>query len=380
MRCFKNARAYVAGKGIVRTDIAFDAKIRSIGNADGDEIELPRGVLVAPAFIDGHIHGAGGADAMDGTLDALGAIADTLAREGTARFCATTMTQSKDNTLAALAAVKAYRAQNRSGGAAVIGVHLEGPFVSDKRAGAQPREYIVKPDIALFDEYSRASGGCVKQLTIAPETDGAYELIRHATARGVVCSIGHSDATYAEARRAAECGARCVTHTFNAQSPFTHREAGVVGAALLTDATYAELIADGIHVSVPAIKLLLKNKPTDKLVLITDSIRAKGLRDGESELGGQKVFVKNGAARLGDGTLAGSVLKMNDAVKLLVDECGADLTRAIDCATVNPANNLGIAENYGSIATGKAADFVVLDDGLDVLMTVRDGEIIYSKL
>ncbi len=195
-----------------------------------------------------------------------------------------------------------------------------------------------------------------------------------------MCSIGHSDATYAEARRAAECGARCVTHTFNAQSPFTHREAGVAGAALLTDATYAELIADGIHVSVPAIKLLLKNKPTDKLVLITDSIRAKGLRDGESELGGQKVFVKNGAARLGDGTLAGSVLKMNDAVKLLVDECGADLTRAIDCATVNPANNLGIAENYGSIATGKAADFVVLDDGLDVLMTVRDGEIIYSKL
>ncbi len=380
MRCFKNARAYVAGKGIVITDIAFDAKIRSIGSADGEEIELPRGVLVAPAFIDGHIHGAGGADAMDGTPDALGAIADTLAREGTARFCATPMTQSKDNTLAALAAVKAYRAQNRSGGAAVIGVHLEGPFVSDKRAGAQPREYIVKPDIALFDEYSRASGGCVKQITIAPETDGACELIRYASARGVVCSIGHSDATYAEARRAAECGARCVTHTFNAQSPFTHREAGVAGAALLTDALYAELIADGIHVSVPAIKLLLKNKPTDKLVLITDSIRAKGLRDGESELGGQKVFVKNGEARLGDGTLAGSVLKMNDAVKLLVNECGADLTRAIDCATVNPANNLGIAENYGSIATGKAADFVVLDDGLDVLMTVRDGEIIYSKL
>lgn len=376
MKCFKNARVYIAGKGVVKTDISFDSDIRRIGDADGERIALPHGALVAPAFIDGHIHGAGGADVMDGTADALGIIADALAREGTARFCATTMTQSRANTLAALAAVGEYRKQCRQSGAAVVGVHLEGPFVSEKRAGAQPREYIVQPDIALFDEYMRASGECVRQITVAPELDGAARLIEHATARGVVCSIGHSDATYGEVMRAAESGARCVTHTFNAQSPFTHREAGVVGAALLTDALYTELIADGIHVSVAAIKLLIKNKPADKIVLITDSIRAKGLTEGESELGGQRVYVKNGAARLADGTLAGSVLKMNDAVKLLVKECGMSLERAIDCATLNPARNLGLSRRFGSIEAGKAADFVVLDEDFNVIMTVRDGIII----
>lgn len=371
MKCFKNARVYVAGKGIVTTDITFDAVIRSIGSADGDNIPLPQNALVVPAFIDEHIHGAGGADVMDGSTDALGVIADTLAREGTARFCATTMTQSKANTLAALAAVKAYRETRRQTGAELIGVHLEGPFVSAKRAGAQPREYIMPPDIELFDEYMRASGGCVKLLTVAPEAVGAERLIEHAAACGVVCSLGHTDATYVEAVHAAECGARCVTHTFNAQSPFTHREAGTVGAALLTDALYTELIADGIHVSVPAIKLLVKNKPEGKIVLITDSIRAKGLPDGESELGGQKVFVRRGEARLADGTLAGSVLKMNDAVKLLVRQCGMRVETAVDCATIVPARNLGIDGICGSIEVGKAADFAVLDDDFNVLMTVR---------
>lgn len=370
MKCFKNARVYVAGKGIITTDITFDAVIRSIGSADGERIPLPQNALVVPAFIDEHIHGAGGADVMDGSVDALGVIADTLAREGTARFCATTMTQSNANTLAALAAVKAYREKRRQTGAELIGVHLEGPFVSAKRAGAQPREYIMPPDIELFDEYMRASGGCVKLLTVAPELDNAEQLIRHATACGVVCSLGHTDATYVEAVHAAECGARCVTHTFNAQSPFTHREAGTVGAALLTDALYTELIADGIHVSVPAIKLLVKNKPDGKIVLITDSIRAKGLPDGESELGGQKVFVRRGEARLADGTLAGSVLKMNDAVKLLVRQCGMRVETAVDCATIVPARNLGIDGICGSIEVGKAADFAVLDDDFNVLMTV----------
>lgn len=370
MKCFKNARVYVAGKGIVTTDITFDAVIRSIGSADGERIPLPQNALVVPAFIDEHIHGAGGADVMDGSVDALGVIADTLAREGTARFCATTMTQSNANTLAALAAVKAYREKRRQTGAELIGVHLEGPFVSAKRAGAQPREYIMPPDIELFDEYMRASGGCVKLLTVAPEAVGAERLIEHAAACGVVCSLGHTDATYAEAVHAAECGARCVTHTFNAQSPFTHREAGTVGAALLTDALYTELIADGIHVSVPAIKLLVKNKPEGKIVLITDSIRAKGLPDGESELGGQKVFVRRGEARLADGTLAGSVLKMNDAVKLLVRQCGMRVETAVDCATIVPARNLGIDGICGSIEVGKAADFAVLDDDFNVLMTV----------
>ena len=378
MKSFKNARVYIAGKGIVRTDISFDAAVRDIDRADGEEIPLPEGALVAPAFIDEHIHGAGGCDAMDGSVTALSVVANALAREGTARFLATTMTQSKANTLAALAAVKAYRERSRKDGAAIMGVHLEGPFVSASRAGAQPKEYIVKPNIALFDELAEASGGCVKLLTLAPEQDGALDLIKHAAARGVVCSVGHTDAKYDEVLRAAEVGATCVTHTFNAQSPFTHREAGTVGAALMTDTLFTELIADGIHVSLPAIELLIKNKPTGKIVLITDSIRAKGEKDGESELGGQKVFVRSGEARLADGTLAGSVLKMNDAVKLMVERAGLSVERAIDCATINPATNLGVADKYGSIAVGKAADFVVLNEKFEVIMTIRDGEVIFK--
>ena len=380
MRCFKNALTYVEGKGIIRTDVLFGEKIEKIGicNFADEVISLPENAVLLPGFIDEHIHGAGGADAMDGTLAALEAIATTVAAEGTTAFLATTMTQSRENILAAMRAVKDYRALSR-GGARLLGIHLEGPFIAAAHKGAQPLEYVAKPDIAAFDEYNEASGGCIKIVTLAPEEEGACELVSHVAGKGIVASIGHTGAKCADIEKAIACGAKNVTHTYNAQSALHHREIGTVGSAMLFDELACELIADTIHVSVPAIKLLAKCKPAEKLVLITDAMRAKGIADGESELGGQRVIVKNGEARLADGTLAGSVLRMNVAVKNMVEKAGLSLAAACDLATINPAKILGIEKEAGSIREGKRADFVVLDDKFNVIYTVCGGEIIYRR-
>lgn len=380
MKAFKNASVYAEGKGIIRTSVYFDDKIRQIGGyvAGAEEIELPENAVVLPGFIDEHIHGAGGSDAMDGNTKDLAIIAETVAKEGTTAFLATTMTQSKENILKAMRAVKEYREAAGEQGARIAGVHLEGPFIAAAHKGAQPLEYVAAPDAKTFDEYNAACGNAIKIITLAPETEGALDFIRHIVAQGTVVSVGHTGAKYAEVKAAMEAGATNVTHTYNAQSPLHHREIGVVGSALLLEDLYCELICDTIHVSVPAMQLLVKNKRADKLALITDAMRAKGLADGVSELGGQTVYVKGGEARLADGTLAGSVLRMNRALQNMVEKVGVPLTQAVDYCTINPARTLKMENEAGSIAEGKRADFAVLNDKFDVLYTVRDGKIIYK--
>lgn len=379
MKCFKNAVVYVEGKGLTRCSVEFDEKIRKISKkSKAEEIVLPQGAIVLPGFIDQHIHGAGGSDGMDGTVEDIATIANTVAKEGTTTFLVTTMTQSKENLLKAMSAVKTYRENAPETGARVAGIHLEGPFIAAAHKGAQPLEYVKEPNIEIFDEYNKESGYAVKIVSLAPEVAGADELIRHLKWQGIVASVGHSGAKFADVEKAVADGVTNVTHTYNAQTGLHHREIGVVGSAMLIDELNCELIADTIHVSVPAMKLLIKNKPKGKLTLITDAMRAKGLPDGESELGGQKVFVKNGEARLADGTLAGSVLTMNNALKNVVTKVGVDFEKAVDFATINPAKNLGIDEEVGSIKVGKKADFTVLDENYEVLLTIRDGKIIYQ--
>ena len=383
MKAFKNATVYVEGKGLIRCAVVFDEKIARIAkcNRVGKDVEvlpLPEDAIVLPGFIDQHIHGAGGSDGMDGTTEDIKIIANTVAAEGTTSFLVTTMTQSKENILKALQAVKAYRDANAKDGARVVGVHLEGPFIAAAHKGAQPLEYVKEPSVATFDEYNAASGNAIKIVTLAPEVDGADTLVKHLSQNGVVASVGHTGAKCADIERAIANGASNVTHTYNAQTALHHREIGTVGSAMLFDELNCEMIADTIHVSVPAMKLLVKNKPADKLTLITDAMRAKGIPDGESELGGQKVFVKNGEARLADGTLAGSVLRMNRAVQNVVEKVGVPFTQAVDYATINPAKMLGIDGETGSIKVGKNADFTVIDKNYDVLLTVRDGEVIYK--
>ncbi|MBQ3221530.1 MAG: N-acetylglucosamine-6-phosphate deacetylase [Clostridia bacterium] len=381
MKCFKNATVYVDGEGLKKTTVCFGDKIEKISRCmekGAEIIELPENAIVLPGFIDQHIHGAGGSDGMDGTVEDISVIAKTVAAEGTTSFLVTTMTQSPENITKAMQAVKAYREADSKDGARVVGVHLEGPFIAAAHKGAQPLEYVKAPDKEAFDKYNEASGNAIKIITLAPEVEGAEEFIRYLKTQGVVASIGHTGAKYEDIVKAIDAGASNVTHTYNAQTALHHREIGTVGSAMLLDELNCELICDTIHVSVPAMRLLVKNKPVDKLTLITDAMRAKGIPDGVSELGGQTVYVKNGEARLADGTLAGSVLRMNRAVQNMVEKVGVPFTQAVDYATINPAKTLGIDGEAGSIALGKRADFTVINENYDVLMTVRGGEVVYK--
>lgn len=378
MKGFKNTWI-VTEKGLEKTSLTYDEKFVTIGKNEEGLQELPEEYVVVPGFIDEHIHGAAGSDAMDGTMEDLGKIANALASEGTTAFLATTMTQSPENITKALKAVKAYRELSPESGAEILGVHLEGPFISKDFVGAQPIEYVAKPSVEVFKKYQDASGDCVRIVTLAPEVEGSTELIKYLVSQNIVASIGHTNATYVDVKKAVEAGATNLTHTYNAMKPLHHREVGTVGSGLLFDELNCECICDGIHVSGPAIQLLHKNKPADKMTLITDAMRAKHMPDGVSELGGQVVIVKNGEARLENGTLAGSVLKMNNAVKNVMKFLNLPLEEVVKLASQNPAKNLGVFDQVGSIKEGKRADFVILDKDLNVVQTVRNGKVIYTN-
>ena len=384
MKAFKNS-LILTKNGFEKTCLVYEnGKIISIGDesllAKCDEvIELEEGKMLVPGFIDQHIHGAAGSDAMDGTKEDLLKISTALAKEGTVGYLATTMTQSEENITRALRAVKEYKEENISEGAEILGVHLEGPFISEKFIGAQPLEYVHKPDIAYFKRLEEASGNTIKLVSLAPEVEGALEFIKYLASKNIVASCGHTSSNYADIEKAVEVGLSNATHTYNAMKPIHHREIGTVGAAYSLDQLNCEVICDGIHVSGPAIKLLYKNKPVRKFTLITDAMRAKHMPDGISELGGQVVIVKNGEARLENGTLAGSVLKMNVAVRNVKQFLGVSLEEAISFATFNPALNLGISDKLGTLEEGKLASFVVIDEDVNVYATYREGNLIYKN-
>lgn len=376
MKGFKDVNAFIGGK-FVKTDIAIDGDvIVKIGN--GLDIDEPFNFdgKVLPGFIDEHTHGAGGCDAMDATNSSLETIAVTVAKEGTTAFLATTMTHSVENIKRALTNVRDYVKENNDG-ATVIGVHLEGPFINIDKKGAQPGEYIAKLEVDRLKEYIDCSGGLIKLITVAPEVDGALDFIKYAKENGMTVSAGHTSATYSQLKDGVNAGLSSITHTYNAMTGVHHREIGVAGGSMLED-VYNEIIIDGKHVSFDAIKLLASLK-ADKLVLITDAMRAKGMVDGDYELGGQPVKVKDGEARLLDGTLAGSVLKMNDAVKNAVTKVGLPMETVVKAVTENPAKNLNIFDKYGSIEVGKKANFTVLDDDFNVVETIVNGQVVYKR-
>lgn len=382
MKGFKNVNVYVENKGIVKTSLSVEnGRI----NAISDDLKIEEycdvqdNWIVVPGFIDQHIHGAAACDAMDGTTDALNEIACAVAKEGTTAFLPTTMTQSPENISNALKAINDYMHNNNTTGAKVLGVHLEGPFISPDFIGAQPLEYVAEPNVEVFKKYQEVSGDNIRIVSLAPEQNGSDELIKYLKENNIVASIGHTNSKCSDIEKAIKSGAKNVTHTFNAQKPLHHREIGTVGSALLFDELNCELICDTIHVSVPAIKLVVKSKPYHKVTLITDAMRAKHMPDGDYELGGQPVIVKNGEARLHNGTLAGSVLRMNHAVRNVHKLAGVELTHVLDMASLNPAINLGIDNERGSIKVGKYADLVVLDENFEVVMTILEGNIIYKR-
>lgn len=344
-------------------------------------ITIPSSYKVIPGFIDSHIHGVENADTMDATIESLYKMARALPKEGTTSFLATTITQDRSSIEKALVNVKGFISDHQTGGMAeILGVHLEGPFVNRKMAGAQPKGYIVDPNMEDIKRWIDLSGNNIKVVTLAPEQNCGLEMIGFLKSQEIVASIGHSDATYTQVLEAMEAGVRNVTHLFNQMRGVHHREPGVVGAALLHDDLKAEIIVDGIHVHPQIVKLAYQSKGRDGLILISDSMRAKWLEDGHYDLGGQLVTVNNGKAVLKNGTLAGSVLKLSDAVKNILKFTGCSLEDAIVMASVNPAKQLGIYNEKGSLTIGKDADLVIFDDDFNVVMTLCRGIPAYTRV
>lgn len=335
------------------------------------------GLIAIPGFIDGHIHGAAGKDAMDANHDALETIASALPEEGTTSFLATTMTQSKEAISSALNMIATY--DNKPLHAEILGVHLEGPFCEKKKAGAQPLEHLIPPSVELFKQWQEEANGAIKTITLAPELDTNYELIHYLNREQINVSAGHTDAGYQDMKDAVEEGVHQLTHLCNQMNGIHHRDIGAVGAAFLLDRLKAELIADGIHVSPEMIRLIYNNVGSDRLLLITDSMRAKYLQDGTYDLGGQDVTVQGNRATLDDGTLAGSMLKMIDGVKNMINFAGATLEDIIKMASMNPAKQIGVYDRKGSIETGKDADILLLDENYNIRYTICKGKIAYKR-
>ncbi|MGJ7919721.1 N-acetylglucosamine-6-phosphate deacetylase [Neobacillus sp. LXY-4] len=366
-----------------------DQKIDELGNVselgplNNDQweiVELPSHYKAIPGLIDVHIHGVNGADTMDGTQDALDTMVTSLPKEGTTSFLATTMTQDIKHIEQALINAGDYIGkQAPQGNAEILGIHLEGPFVNPKMAGAQPIPHIIDPNLALFKRWQELANGMIKLVTLAPEQPGGIELIQFLKANHIIASIGHSEAAYEEVNEAIHAGATHVTHLYNQMSGLHHREPGVVGAAFLRDELMAEIIVDGVHVRPEIVEIAYKLKRSEGLMLITDSMRAKCLKNGKYDLGGQEVTVKDGRAELIDGTLAGSILKMGQAVKNMIAYTGCSLEEAIEMASGNPAKQLNVFDRKGSISVGKDADIAILDDNLEVVMTICRGAVAYKK-
>lgn len=339
---------------------------------DGNHLKL------IPGYIDGHIHGAAGADVMDATPEALDTMAAVLPKEGTTSFLATTMTQAPENIEKALENIANY--ETKPGHADLIGVHLEGPFVEKSKAGAQPLEYIIEPDIEQFDRWQELSGHTIKTVTVAPEHDENGDFIRHLYHAGVNVSAGHTGIGYEGTVKAVEQGVRQVTHLCNAMSGIHHRDVGMVGATFQLEKLRAELIADGIHVSKEMLQLIYDNMGSKRLILITDAMRAKCLQPGEYELGGQPVIVSEDRAVLKEGgSLAGSILKLNEGAQNMLKLNGVVLEDIIEMASVNPAKQLNVFDRKGSIAVDKDADLLLVDDQLNIKYTICRGVITYQE-
>lgn len=361
-----------------------DGRISAIGHRD--ELRIPAGSaeyvatdkIIVPGFVDIHIHGAGGHDVMEGNARALNRVAEIVARHGTTSLLATTVTASAEATAHSLQGIARYIREHQAGPsgshamAEILGVHLEGPFISKVQRGVHPPEDIVKPSVALFDEFFAAADGLVKLITIAPETPGALDLIKHAVAKSIVVGIGHTDAEYDQARAAVKAGARHAVHMFNAMRPFTHRDPGVIAAVLTDPELTAELIADGVHVAGPAMQVLLLAKGLDQIILVSDGIAATGMRDGNYRLGNFEVTVSGGVARNSEGKLAGSTLTLDRALRTMVS-LGVPLIDAVRMATVLPARRLGLAGKKGLIAVGADADILALTPDLRVAGVMTRG-------
>ncbi len=378
MKCIKGAQIILPREVVTGKALLFDEKILGLVNegeipADAEIIDAT-GCFVAPGLVDVHIHGYLGEDASDGVADGIRKMAEGVMKNGVTTFLPTTMTVSMPEIERALDTVRSLQEESKTWrGAYLAGVNAEGPFINESKKGAQAAEHIKKPDAEFILKHQ----DIIRLCTIAPEVEGGLEAIERITENSNVrVSVGHTDATFEQAQQAFAAGATQVTHLFNAQTGLHHRKPGVVGAALASDA-YAELIADTFHVHTGLFSLVAKCKG-DKLILITDCTRAGGMPDGEYTLGGQKIIVKGIRCLLEDGVIAGSVLKLNNAVKNVHTYTDLPLYEVVAAASLNPANAIGLGDTKGSIEAGKDADLIITDMNFDIKKTIMQGEIRYE--
>lgn len=333
------------------------------------------GLTLLPGFIDVHAHGAAGHEAMDATPDALQGMARYYAQHGTTAFLAATWTDSTERIHAALNAIGETMGPQPDG-ATLLGAYLEGPYLNPERCGAQSTQHIRRAKreeaLAFLDM------GVIREVALAPEFEENHWLIEECVARGITVTAAHTAATYEQMRQAVALGLRQATHTFNAMTPLHHREPGTVGAVLSSPEIRAELIADNLHVHPAVMRILYAAKGPHGVILITDAMRGTGMPDGEYPIDERIVLVKDGAARLPDGTLAGSTLSMERALRNLIAATGHPLEVVWPCSSLNAARALHLADRKGSIEAGKDADLVLLDAALEVRMTVAEGRIVYE--
>ncbi len=377
---FKNAEVMNRDFELEKADIVVEnGVITSVchrRSAQGEVYNLD-GLTVIPGLVDIHIHGCAGYDVCDATPEAISAIAKQLASLGVTSFCPTTMTVSAEDIEKALINIKCCM-ETPPEGATILGVNMEGPYISMNKKGGQKGDFVKNPDWKQFKKFYDLSGGIIKIVDIAPECGGADELIENASLLCTV-SIAHTDANYEQAKAAFGKGITHVTHLFNAMPSFNHREPGVVGAVFDDERVRAELICDGFHIHPAVLRVAFRILGEEREIIVSDSMRAAGLPDGSYPLGGQTVFVNNGQARLADGTIAGSTTNLLQEVRNLVS-FGVPFRQVIKAATINPAKAIREDGRVGSIEEGKTADFVVLDKELNLKMVVARGKIVSNSL
>lgn len=358
-----------------------DGKIDSL-QKDGDNGEgLPEldaaGKRVVPGFLDIHTHGGAGIDVNGATMEDIGKIGRFFASQGTTGWLASVLTDTEEQTIWCIEQITGAM-ERETEGAQIMGIHLEGPFICSAYKGAMPEHLLQKADMLLFEKYQKAAGDRIKYITVSPEVEGVPEFIRGTYARGAVIAIGHSGADYELAMECIRDGAESATHTFNAMKLLHQHSPAMMGAVLESD-IYCEMICDGRHLHPGVVRLLLKIKGMNRVVAITDSIMAAGLPDGKYTLGVNDVEVIDGDARLpGGGPRAGSTLTAVSALKNLVKFTGRSVEELIPLLTLNPATLLHMEDRKGSIAVGKDADLVILEENLDVAVTIVRGKKVYQ--
>ena len=364
-KVFKEQGEFVTGDVYIE-----DGLIAESGS--GDVIDAT-GLYVIPGLTDVHFHGCVGYDFCDGTEEAIQAMADYELSNGVTTICPASMTFSEEKLSGIFATAAAYKSDK---GAQLVGINMEGPFISMEKKGAQNGEFIHRPDADMFLRLQDAAKGLVKLVDIAPEVDGAMDCIGKISGQ-VAVSIAHTTADFDTASAAFDAGARQVTHLYNAMPPFAHRAPGVIGAACDRDNVLVELITDGVHSHPCTVRTTFKMFGDDRIVMISDSMMATGLEDGSYSLGGQDVTVCGNKATLTkEGNIAGSVTNLMNCIRTAVLKMGIPLASAVKCAAVNPAKSIGVFGKYGSLTPGKVANVVLLDEGLEIRKVIKDGRVV----